>query len=145
MFKNKELIDNLSWNCSNEVQEKAIEDLSKLHIKDIKYLIQPNGKECWSNAAIAIKNIITKNKILNQEEKESLFSLMKWTQDLNWPGALIIVDTLKILDTNLVKRMIKESLKIALKDKDECRVYSLSIIIEKLDYDENDFTDLLNR
>ncbi|MCQ4925291.1 hypothetical protein NE686_19460 [Tissierella carlieri] len=79
MFKNKELIDNLSWNCSNEVQNKAIEDLSKLPIKDIKYLIQPNGKECWGNAAIVIKNILATNKISNQEEKDSLFSLMEWT------------------------------------------------------------------
>ncbi|WP_256312793.1 hypothetical protein [Tissierella carlieri] len=35
--------------------------------------------------------------------------------------------------------MIQKSLNIALKDEDECWVYSLSIVIKKLGYDEKDF------
>ncbi len=141
MFKNRELINNLNWNYSDEVQNKAIEKLSKLSIKDIKYLIQPNGTDCWDNAAIVIKNILETNEISSEEEEKSLLLVMDWTKDLNWPGALTIVEALKALPEDVFKRMIQKSYMTALEDKDGCWVYSLSSIIRMLGYEEeNDLT-----
>lgn len=133
MLKNQELVNKLSWNCSTEDQEKAIEELSKLPVDSIKYLIQPNGKEYWHNAAIVIKNIIERNKISHQEE-EIISSLMEWTEDLNWPGTSTIIECLKILPQNLVEKMIQNSLRIAKENKDNCWIESLNEIIKDLDF-----------
>lgn len=134
MFKYKELINNLSWDYDDDIQNQAIEELSRLPLSEINYLIQPNGKDCWHNAAIVISNIVNKNKNSIQEEEEVLFSLIEWAKDLNWPGALIIVDILTLLDENLVVKIIRKALEMALKDKDICWIDSLKIIVQKCEY-----------
>ncbi len=139
MPKYKELINHLHWNLSQEIQENAIEELSKLSVKEIRYLIQPKEKAYWHNAAIVIQNILKRNQISNQEEKEILFLMMQWTQDLNWPGVNIIVDTLKILEVDLVKEMIQESFKVAIEENDECWMDSLESIAEQLGLNERGF------
>ncbi|AFS79731.1 hypothetical protein Curi_c27380 [Gottschalkia acidurici 9a] len=136
MFMYKNLINDLNWNYSDEVQSKAIEELSKLSVAEIKNIILPNGKEHWHNAAIVIYNIISKNKNLIQKEEDELSHLMEWTQDLNWPGSLTIVDSLSLLDEDLVAKLIKNTLKIAQNEGDEDWIDSLKYIAEKLGYNK---------
>lgn len=136
MHINKDLIANLSLNCDAKLQSKSIEILSNLSLLDIRYIVLPNGKECWDNAAEVIYNImyrnITKGKKLTIEEKESLFSIMEWTEDLNWPGAVTIIHALKLLDTSLIAQFIENSLIQAINDKDENWIDFLKILFNMI-------------
>lgn len=136
MHINKDLIVNLSLNCDVKLQSKSIEILSNLSLLDIRYLVLPNGKECWDNAAEVIYNImyhnITEGKKLTKEEEESLFSIMEWTKDLNWPGTLTIINAIKLLDTSLIAQFIENSLIQAINDKDENWIDSLKILFNMI-------------
>ena len=91
MFDIDEIMTMLDWNNSEEVQNKGIELAGE--IKSINVFLQPLhpgfNKNVWDNCA----------KILASKEDEILLpytgQLLEWLQDLNWPGALIILDRLK--------------------------------------------------
>ena len=86
----------LDWNNSSEVQNKGIQ-IAK-GIENIDIFIQPitplYNKNVWDNCA---KILYTKR---DDELKPYLISLMEWLQDLNWPGALIILERLKNYQDN---------------------------------------------
>ena len=81
----------LDWNNSTEQQERGIE-LAK-DVKCINVFLQPNqreyGKNVWDNCA----------KILSErsdaELSPYLVDLMRWLQDMNWPGAFCILERLR--------------------------------------------------
>jgi hypothetical protein len=85
------IMDMLDWNESLEIQEKGRE-LAK-NIRSINVFLQPgnpgNCKNVWDNCA----------KILAARSDETLkpylIDMLEWLEDLNWPGALIILDRLK--------------------------------------------------
>lgn len=82
------IMDMLDWNNSSEIQNQAI-NLAK-SVKSINVFIQPldklHNKNVWDNCA----------KILSARSDEELapylIPLLEWLQDLNWPGALTILD-----------------------------------------------------
>lgn len=79
-------------NCKNDIetQELGIQLASKLNCIDV--FIQPDNygnKGVWENCA---KIIATKN---DNELEPYLINLLNWLQDINWPGALIILKRLK--------------------------------------------------
>lgn len=83
-----EIIEMLDWENSNEVQEKGI-SLAK-GVKCISAFLQPDGKNLWDNCAKIIYNRT------DEELRPYLPRLFEWVQDLNWPGALIIMERLRI-------------------------------------------------
>lgn len=109
----KKLIDDLDWNKPIEIQEKAIKNLENILEKDLCKLIQPKSKYCWENAAKVI-NIIGYPKI-----KPIIPDLFEWLKDLNWPGAVIIVNTLKNIESDEINEFIKEALIKAELENDE--------------------------
>ena len=87
MFDIDKIMEMLDWNNSIEDQALAIE--SAKNVKCINVFLQPGspyGKRVWDNCA----------KILSaRSDKELapyLIPLLEWLQDLNWPGALTILD-----------------------------------------------------
>ena len=94
-----ELYKMLSWNSSFEDQAHGIETARDLD--DLSLLILPyaNGesKSVWENCAKALYDISD-----NRLEKH-LPSLLEWLRDLNWPGALIILDRLKVFSGKKLK------------------------------------------
>lgn len=87
MFDIDKIMEMLDWNNSIEDQALAIE--SAKNVKCINVFLQPGspyGKRVWDNCA----------KILSaRSDKELapyLIPLLEWMQDLNWPGALTILD-----------------------------------------------------
>lgn len=86
-----EIMTMLDWNNELEEQKKGIE-LAK-SIKNINVFLQPlhpnTNKNVWDNCA----------KVLASKEDKVLLpyttALLEWLQDLNWPGALVILERLK--------------------------------------------------
>ena len=84
------IMDLMDWNRSENDQAKGLE-LAK-NVQNFNVFLQPCSKKhninVWDNCA----------KIISQKTDEELIpyltKLFEWLQDLNWPGALIILDRL---------------------------------------------------
>lgn len=63
---------------------------------NLNELIQPLGKECWENAARAL-SIMRYPRI-----SEIIPGLFRWLQDLNWPGAEIVMELLQSLPRKVI-------------------------------------------
>lgn len=72
------------------------------NLDDLSLLILPSangeGKNIWENCARALY------EISDDRLEKYLPSLLEWLQDLNWPGALIILDRLKIFSGEKLKK-----------------------------------------
>lgn len=103
------IMDMLDWNNSIEVQERGIELAKK--VKSINVFIQPGdtsrSKSLWDNCA---KVLSTKS---DEELRPYLTSLLEWLIDLNWPGALLILDRIKKMDKEASKFAKNECIKKA--------------------------------
>lgn len=85
------ILDLLDWNRTEEEQAEGLR-LAR-QVKAFNVFLQPcdkkNNKNMWDNCAL----------IVSEKEDSDLFvylpNLFMWIQDLNWPGALCIVERLK--------------------------------------------------
>lgn len=91
MFDINEIYKMLNWKSRYGDQLQGIKAAKDLD--DLSPLILPdaNGesKSVWENCARALY------EISDERLEKYLPSLLEWLQDLNWPGALIILDRLK--------------------------------------------------
>ena len=87
----------LSWKSDIKTQLEGIE-LAK-HIDDLSLLIQPPAEpSVWEQCAKILY------EISDDKLEQYLPSLLEWIQDLNWPGALIILDKLKVFNGKKLKK-----------------------------------------
>ena len=110
MYNIDKIMDMLDCNNSVGVQEKGIE-LAK-NVKCINVFVLPKhpgyNKNVWENCAKILAD--KTDKILNPY----LIKLLEWIKDLNWPGALIIINRLKkFYDTEMLSFAVKECIRIA--------------------------------
>ena len=81
----------LDWNNSLKVQERGVKLGKK--VSSFNVFIQPGHpgftKNVWGNCA---KIIVSKT---DETLNPYLVELLEWIEDLNWPGALIILERLK--------------------------------------------------
>lgn len=91
-----ELFDMLDWHQPESVQEEG-RRIART-ITDITQFIQPlserYSKNVWDNCAM----IVTEKT--DPELEPFLKALLEWTQDLNWPGALMILNRLKVFSNS---------------------------------------------
>lgn len=91
MYGIDEIMAMLDWNNSSEVQKRGIE-LAE-NINNINVFLQPMNPGCnknvWENCA---KILAKKSDNILQPY---LLHLLEWLEDINWPGAFIIIDRLK--------------------------------------------------
>lgn len=120
------LFDMLSWHSDDETQQKGIE-LAK-SIKCYSVFLQPHGlrhdKDVWENCA----------KILSNYSDEILqycsLSMLEWLEDINWPGAEIILDRLiKFSDTSLLAINITHCVKEALACDQQGWLGNMSVLL----------------
>lgn len=85
-----EIMNMLDWNNDISIQKEGL--LFASQIENLDIFIQPNkfgNKAVWENCA----------EILSQKSDKQLepylINLLEWLQDINWPGALIILNRLK--------------------------------------------------
>ena len=90
------IFDMLFWDNKEEIQAKGIEEAKK--IRHLSVLIQPiESKSIWKNCA---KVLASKS---DQELEIYLIPLFDWLQDMNWPGAEIIYERLKMIPEQKIK------------------------------------------
>lgn len=90
------IFEMLSWDNEEEIQAKGIEEDKK--IKHLSVLIQPiESKSIWENCAKVLANKS------DQELESYLIPLFEWLQDMNWPGAEIIYERLKMNPEQKIK------------------------------------------
>ena len=125
MYDIDEIMDMLDWNNSEEVQQKGIE-LAK-NIKSLNAFVFPGypNKSVWENCAIILAD--KSDEVLTPH----LSRLLEWIEDLNWPGALIILDRLKgFTETEMLSFCVESSVKTAHATNNHIWLWSISELLE---------------
>lgn len=132
MSNTNEIYKLLNWQSSFDDQLKGIK-LAR-NLDDLSLLILPsaNGesKGVWENCARALSGIS------DDQLEKYLPSLLEWLQDLNWPGALIILDRLKVFDGEKLKQPFIERVTDASNLNSEEGQMWLDYLSELLDNEE---------
>ena len=132
----KKLIDDLSWNKSQEIQNNAIEKLINIDQNELYLLVRPSeDKTCWENAAKVLK------KLDYFRIKVILADLLMWLQDMNWPGASTVFDILISVDKEELIPYIEDALKKANEELDYMWITSLKELINKKNISATDFSN----
>ena len=105
-----QIMELLDWNRNPDDQALGIK--LGMETKCINVFLQPCndscGKNVWDNCAI----ILTEKT--DRELEPYLFDLLRWIQDMNWPGAFRIFKRLGTFsDKRLLNRTLRNGIKIA--------------------------------
>lgn len=121
-------------NCQSSFDEQLKGIKRARNLDDLSLLILPsaNGesKGVWENCARAL------SEISDARLEKYLPSLLEWLQDLNWPGALIILDRLKVFDGEKLKKPFIERVTYAGNLNSEEGQMRLDYLSELLDNEE---------
>ena len=103
----EEILQLLSWSNSAEDQERG-RDMAQ-NIEDISELIQPDvgGKSAWDNCAKVLC------KKTDEQLEPYLCGLLEWIQDINWPGAMLILGRFKHFSGIKLKEPVENAVKKA--------------------------------
>nr|WP_317364213.1 DUF5071 domain-containing protein [uncultured Blautia sp.] len=123
------LFEMLDENQPIEVQEDAIREARK--IKSLSVFMQPvEYKLSWKNCA---KVICEKT---DKELNSYKYEMLEWLQDLNWPGAFLIMERLEKMNPQLLLNATIYAVKQALLLKDnEWLTYMSYLLKNKKFYD----------
>ena len=107
-------LDLLSWNKTEEEQEEVLKIINEKKNVDWEELIIPeNRKDCWYNCA----------RILALQSDDVLMGLndhiFEWFQDINWPGADILMERLHQIPPDKIRNNYYMAIKKANIQKDE--------------------------
>ncbi|MCE9597786.1 MAG: DUF5071 domain-containing protein [Spirochaetia bacterium] len=112
--------------ASPESQRRAIATLVQtVTDQDLPKLLQPAAKSYWSNAAevLALIGFPRLNCVGD--------GLVRWLQDMNWPGARRIYSLLLELDEDQLVILLEGSLQAADKENDSFWIYWLGTLIDE--------------
>ena len=142
MYSIDKIMEMLDGGNSIKLQKKGIKLGRK--IKNINVFILPRnsgyGKNVWENCA----------KILESKTDRELFpyvsNLLVWIQDLNWPGAMIILERMKKFeeDITFLSAFVRDIVKIANWTCDEIWLKNLSELLDNKKLREGLSEEILN-
>jgi len=118
---NSLLLSPLDWNLPEAIQDKAINNILSLTDFDYKSLIQPIDIHHWENAA-KVLSALGYNKISHLTK-----DLLEWVQDVNWPGAFIVLDILKTFPNDFLLPYLENAIMEAKLSNDDPWLEYLSI------------------
>jgi len=125
----------LNANLDCETLERNIEMLANNKQYNNKCFITPKNKIYWEDAA----------KVLEKRGypmiDDVIMDMFEWLQDLNWPGALIIVRILKSIPKKVFVDNLEKTIEIALKENDEVWLNWLYIFVYQKVVRIDDFTN----
>lgn len=124
-----EILDMIDWSKPVETQSKGISLASKF--ENIVPFIQPltpkHNKNVWENCAIII------SQKSDEKIKPYLVELLEWLQDMNWPGALCILDRLcKYSDNNTIFEAINTCIEKAKESRDDVWNSNLHLLLSNV-------------
>lgn len=125
------IMNMLNWNNNPQTQKKGIALANQ--IKDLNVFLQPmdfGSKAVWDNCA---KILVGKT---DNDLAPYLDKLLEWLQDLNWPGALLILERLKNFSGEKLKKPFLELVNNAIKMNNEEGLMWLDYLSELLDNKE---------
>ncbi|EKQ50588.1 MULTISPECIES: DUF5071 domain-containing protein [unclassified Clostridium] len=113
------LINKLDCNAPINSQKDAIEQLLKIDDEYVTLLVQPQEKKYWENSARVLKSIgFPRNKL-------AIPGLLQWLQDLNWPGAMIAMETLQNVEVHVMLPYLETAVQIAVEENDDMWIMAL--------------------
>ena len=121
----------LHWQNSENIQRKGIELAKKL--TDLRPLILPiyeGSQSIWDNCAKAL------SELSDDRLEKYLPLLLEWLQDLNWPGALTILERFIIFSGEKLKNPFIKQVKYAISLNSEEGLRWLDYLSELLDNQE---------
>ena len=124
---------NLNWQLPKEIQEEAIEILSKIPPEKVDMIIPKYGKSCWENGVYILKEM---GYPRNRKALPKLASLL---QDRNWPGALDTIELFRILGKTISVPYIEKECDEAIKCNDADWLEHLYFACESLYIVKEDF------
>lgn len=131
----KELVSKLSWEYSQEEQNKAVDELSDMEEKYFALLFNRNMKETWENAVLVIDKIgVPKNEFFTPE-------LLWLLQDVNWPGSMHAIDVLLKQNKDVVIPKLEQIIKEAYQQEDYMWLGGLKMLVKKGNYNKINFVD----
>jgi hypothetical protein len=126
---------NLNWLLPKEIQEEAIEILSKIDPNKADMILPKYGKECWQNGVRVLE-------IMGYpSNKKALPRLAALLQDRNWPGALEAIELFRSLGKAITLPYIEKACSEAIEQNDLDWLEHLFFACESLDYHEEDFSN----
>lgn len=126
MYDINNIYEMLNWENPTKIQMKGISLAQK--INDSSLLIQPPAEpSVWEQCA---KILAEKS---DDDLKPYLDGLLEWLQDLNWPGALIILERLKMFRGDALKEYVENAVANATKLSNEEGLRWLDYLSELLD------------
>lgn|GEM_PF-488795 len=128
-----ELVGNLSWDMPLQTQKEAMHRLAGIDDDRMQLLIRPGDKSCWENAARILRNIgyPRNHKVIP--------GLMAWLQDMNWPGAEIVMEILESIDRKTLIPYIEDSLEKVADDDDFLWITAIKELVTGLQMPDADF------
>lgn len=121
----------LHWQNPENIQRKGIELAKKL--TDLSPLILPiyeGSQSIWDNCAKAL------SELSDDRLEKYLPLLLEWLQDLNWPGALTILERFIIFSGEKLKNPFIKQVKYAISLNSEEGLRWLDYLSELLDNQE---------
>lgn len=118
----------LNWNNDTLTQEQGISLANR--IKDLSVFLQPTdfgSKAVWDNCA----KILAKKT--DDELEPYLVNLLEWLQDINWPGAFVIMNRLKAFSGEKLKSPFLKFVDNAIQLNNEEGLMWLDYLSELLD------------
>lgn len=129
LYAIEEIYKMLNWENPAEIRLIGIK-LAR-EIKNLSLLIMPPAApSVWEQCA----NILAEKS--DNELEPFLGNLLEWMQDLNWPGALIIMDRLKVFSGTKLKAPFIELFTYANRLNNEEGLMWLDYLSELLDNEE---------
>jgi hypothetical protein len=120
-----EIMDMLDWNQSEENQKKGIELAGRIKYLNAFLLPMRPGKSVWENCAIILA--AKSDEVL----EPYLLRILEWLKDLNWPGALIILERLKVFsEVEMLAFHVDEKVRIASATNNGCWLNGMSELLE---------------
>lgn len=131
-----ELLNNLEWSISKELQKDSIDKLLKRNDIDYSLLIPGKGKKFWFNS---VELIHRKGYPGNEDAISGLLFLL---QDMNWPGSLKGLEILKSFSSEIIKKPLEKALIAANQENDTIWIVGLKILVERFHFTKIDFTKI---
>ena len=130
------LIKEIDWNNSKDIQKKAIDKILKDDEFDLeKITLSKVEKNLWYNCS---KILISKGYPKNKKVIDEMFL---WLQDMNWPGAKEIYDYLPTLPKEIFMKHYEIAVKKAIIENDVLWLEFLSCYISDFNLTEKDFNE----
>lgn len=130
----KQYQSQLHWHLPEETQQQAVTWLTEnMPRGELVRIFTPFDKACLQNGVKVVE------AIGYPANKAALPSLVELFQDINWPGALEVIDYFKTLEKSIVIPYIEAGGQQAMDDQDDQWLWFLYDVCDRLNIERHDF------